>query len=55
MSFFHELKRRNVFKVGVEVAATPLTYLAVDRLKAAEGIDTFDVGISYNPFHLADD
>jgi uncharacterized integral membrane protein (TIGR00697 family) len=41
-----------VFKVGFEAAATPLTYLAVNRLKAAEGIDTFDVGISYNPFHL---
>jgi len=43
-----------VFKVGFEAAATPLTYLAVNRLKAAEGIDTFDVGISYNPFRLAE-
>jgi uncharacterized integral membrane protein (TIGR00697 family) len=42
-----------VFKVAFEVAATPLTYVAVNRLKAAEGIDTFDVGISYNPFHLS--
>jgi len=43
-----------VFKVGVEVAATPLTYLAINRLKAAEGLDAFDVGISYNPFHLSE-
>jgi uncharacterized integral membrane protein (TIGR00697 family) len=43
-----------VFKVGFEAAATPLTYLAVNRLKAAEGIDTFDVGISYNPFRLSE-
>jgi len=43
-----------VFKVGFEVAATPLTYLAVRRLKAAEGIDTYDIGISYNPFHLSE-
>ncbi|HEY5999658.1 MAG TPA: queuosine precursor transporter [bacterium] len=43
-----------VFKVGFEAAATPLTYLAVNRLKATEGIDTFDVGISYNPFRLSE-
>ena len=41
-----------VFKVGFEAAATPLTYLVVNRLKAAEGLDTYDVGISYNPFGL---
>jgi len=41
-----------VFKVGFEVLATPLTYLVVNRLKRAEGIDVFDEGISYNPFSL---
>jgi uncharacterized integral membrane protein (TIGR00697 family) len=39
-----------VFKVGFEIAATPLTYLVVARLKAVEGRDADDTGISYNPF-----
>jgi hypothetical protein len=39
-----------VFKVGFEVAATPATYLVVNRLKAAEGVDVYDENISYNPF-----
>jgi len=38
------------WKVAYEVLATPLTYYIVNRLKRAEGIDTFDDGISYNPF-----
>lgn len=41
-----------LFKVGVEVAATPLTYAAVNRIKRAEGVDVFDEGISYNPFRI---
>jgi uncharacterized integral membrane protein (TIGR00697 family) len=41
-----------VFKVGFEIAATPATYLVVNRLKAAEGIDVYDEGISYNPFRF---
>ncbi|MFC1657663.1 queuosine precursor transporter [Candidatus Moduliflexota bacterium] len=41
-----------IFKVGVEVLATPATYVAVNRLKKEEGIDTFDTGISYSPFRL---
>jgi uncharacterized integral membrane protein (TIGR00697 family) len=41
-----------VFKVGFEIAATPATYLVVNRLKAAEGIDVYDDKISYNPFRL---
>jgi hypothetical protein len=41
-----------IFKVGVEVLATPATYLAVNRLKKEEGIDTFDTGINYSPFRL---
>ncbi len=39
-----------LFKVGVEVIFTPVTYLVVGRLKAAEGVDTFDAGIDFNPF-----
>ncbi len=41
-----------VFKVGFEIIATPFTYLAVDALKKAEGIDTFDTHITYNPFSV---
>ena len=41
-----------IFKVGFEIAATPATYLVVNRLKAAEGADVYDENISYNPFRL---
>ncbi len=37
-------------KVGYETLATPLTYLVVRRLKAAEGVDTFDRGTNFTPF-----
>ena len=39
-------------KVLYEVAATPLTYLVVGWLKRAEGVDAFDRGTDFNPFHL---
>lgn len=39
-------------KVLYEIAATPLTYLVVNKLKKAEGIDAYDRGINYNPFTL---
>lgn len=39
-----------LFKVLYEVLATPLTYLIVGKLKRAEGMDIYDVGINYNPF-----
>jgi uncharacterized integral membrane protein (TIGR00697 family) len=39
-----------LFKCTIEVLMTPLTYLAVGKLKKAEAIDTYDVGISFNPF-----
>ena len=39
-----------LFKCLVEILMTPLTYLAVLRLKRAEGVDTYDRGISFNPF-----
>jgi len=43
-----------IVKVAIEVLVTPLTYLVVNKLKKAEGIDIYDKGISYNPFQLAE-
>jgi uncharacterized integral membrane protein (TIGR00697 family) len=40
-------------KVAFEVVATPVTYLVVSRLKAAEGMDAFDKGTNFNPFAWA--
>lgn len=37
-------------KVLYEAAATPLTYLVVNTLKKAEGIDIYDEGVDFNPF-----
>ncbi|MDP3954068.1 MAG: queuosine precursor transporter [bacterium] len=39
-----------LFKVAYEVAITPLTYVIVNKLKKAEGVDVYDKNISYNPF-----
>jgi uncharacterized integral membrane protein (TIGR00697 family) len=39
-----------IFKCAIEVIMTPATYLAVSKLKIAEGVDAYDVGISFNPF-----
>ena len=39
-------------KVLYEVLATPMTYAVVNFLKRREGVDTFDRGISFSPFHL---
>ncbi len=41
-----------IFKVSYEILATPLTYLAVGKLKNQEGLDTFDYNVKYNPFRL---
>ena len=41
-----------LFKISVEVLMTPLTYLVVNRLKAAEGEDHFDRGTNFSPFRL---
>jgi queuosine precursor transporter len=41
-----------VVKVAIEVVLTPVTYAIVGALKRAEGIDTYDRDISYNPFTL---
>ncbi len=42
-----------LLKVAYEVAATPLTYLAVTWLKKVEGVDAFDESVRLNPFALA--
>ncbi|OIP99675.1 transporter [Candidatus Wirthbacteria bacterium CG2_30_54_11] len=41
-----------VFKVGYEILATPLTYLAVRWIKKHEALDSYDYGEHYNPFSL---
>jgi uncharacterized integral membrane protein (TIGR00697 family) len=42
-----------LFKVGIEIAFLPLTYLIVNYLKRAEGVDTFDRHTDFNPFNLS--
>lgn len=39
-----------VFKVGVEVLFTPVTYVIVNRLKRIEGVDANDAETNLNPF-----
>jgi queuosine precursor transporter len=39
-------------KVAFEIILTPATYMIVNKLKKAEGVDVYDRGISYNPFLL---
>jgi uncharacterized integral membrane protein (TIGR00697 family) len=39
-----------LLKVGYEVLATPLTYLVINGLKAAEHVDIFDRKGDFNPF-----
>jgi uncharacterized integral membrane protein (TIGR00697 family) len=41
-----------VFKVGVEIVFTPITYAVVTYLKRAEGIDVFDRKTDFNPFRF---
>ncbi len=41
-----------IFKVAYEIAATPLTYLVIFKIKKIEGIDTYDYGEKYNPIGL---
>lgn len=42
-----------IFKVGIEVLFTPLTYRVVNWLKRAEQSDYFDRHTNFNPFLLA--
>lgn len=37
-------------KVGWEAALTPVTYLVVNKLKAAEGVDLYDLDTDFSPF-----
>ena len=39
-----------LFKVGYEALATPFTYLIVNKLKRAEGIDFYDIHTHFSPF-----
>jgi queuosine precursor transporter len=43
-----------LFKVGVEVVFTPVTYAVVGWLKRVEGVDTYDRATSFTPFSLKD-
>jgi uncharacterized integral membrane protein (TIGR00697 family) len=40
-----------IFKVGVEVVFTPLTYAIVGFLKRREQVDFYDYHTDFNPFH----
>ncbi|MBS0198880.1 MAG: queuosine precursor transporter [Proteobacteria bacterium] len=42
-------------KVLVEVVLTPVTYFVINRLKRAEGVDTYDRATRFNPFTLRDE
>jgi len=39
-------------KIGIEIIATPLTYLAVNYLKKKESMDTYDNKTNFSPFSL---
>jgi len=41
-----------ILKVAIETLVFPFTLVAVRKLKKAEGIDTYDVGVSFNPFSM---
>jgi uncharacterized integral membrane protein (TIGR00697 family) len=43
-----------LFKISIEVIFTPMTYLVVDFLKKAEGVDHYDVDTNFSPFSLRD-
>jgi len=43
-----------IFKVGIEVLMTPVTYKIVNGLKKTESVDVFDAKTELNPFHLKD-
>ena len=42
------------FKVLYEIIILPVTAAVVKKVKAFDGVDTFDEGISYNPFKISD-
>lgn len=49
---WHLIYSGYLFKVVYEVLATPLTYMIVNGLKRAEGVDFFDRSTNFNPFRL---
>jgi len=44
-----------IFKTGVEVLSTPVTYRIVAWLKRAEEQDAFDADVDFNPFKYSAD
>jgi len=49
---FRMMVLQALIKTIYEIAILPLTILVVKRLKKKENTDTFDDGISYNPFKI---
>jgi len=41
-----------IFKCGVEIILTPVTYKIVNFLKKEENTDVYDIGVTYNPFGI---
>lgn len=41
-----------IFKVGIEVLFTPLTYLVTYALKQREQEDRYDYSTDFNPLHI---
>ncbi|MDD5055237.1 MAG: queuosine precursor transporter [Candidatus Peribacteraceae bacterium] len=41
-----------IFKVGIEIILTPLTYAVVSFLKRSEQEDVYDLETNFNPFHF---
>jgi uncharacterized integral membrane protein (TIGR00697 family) len=41
-----------IFKVGIEVLATPATYRVIKFLKRSENLDVYDAETDFNPFSL---
>jgi uncharacterized integral membrane protein (TIGR00697 family) len=48
--FFTLVVTNYILKCLVEILMTPVTYLAVLKLKKAENTDVYDAGVVYNPF-----
>jgi uncharacterized integral membrane protein (TIGR00697 family) len=42
-----------VFKCGVEIVGTPVTYAVVKKLKREEQVDWYDRGTDFNPFRIS--
>ncbi len=41
-----------IFKVGIEVIFTPVTYRVVNALKKSEHEDYYDIETDFNPFRI---